>query len=160
MPAPKIPSVSLALDPPREVVFDYGRLESIELGTRKTILQIVGEMIAARPAGLKPGEAPTAEQAAEASARVGIGFMARFVAACLDVTLVELPATVPMPRLLDTYFALANGLVAAINQLEGGEDAPDPSAPPPGGAMPANPTSPTTGAAGASGPSEPGPASS
>lgn len=160
LPPLSIPTVTLELDPPRMITFDYARLEAIEVGMNMSVLQVVRQLVPqpqepageagdgtdAPPDAGTRGQDVTPEREAELGARLKIGFAARFVAACLGVGLEELPRLVPMPKLIGVFFQLSSGLADALGQLQAGVEDPD-----------AGPREPGTGA---SGTSEPGPASS
>ncbi|MGH7243612.1 MAG: hypothetical protein ACREJD_09370 [Phycisphaerales bacterium] len=129
-----IPVVTVSTTPPREVRFDYGRIFQIEEGTGMTFLQLAAWFNTFNPLSdeeqAKPESeqrTPTPQEKEEAFKRLGFGRLAKFVAACLDVSVADLPSLVPPNRLLKTFGELAPGFSGAINAF-GEEDKPHPTA--------------------------------
>lgn len=113
---PKIPTARLeAVAPPRDVVFDFGRLVAIEEATGRPLFDLLDEFLRAMPKGENPDQA----ELSSAAKRIRLGTIARFVAGCLDLELADLGTHVAPEQLLAAYFELWPAFAIAVVQLAG-----------------------------------------
>ncbi len=144
----KLPTVTVQLSTgPREVAFGVGRLVQVETALGKTANAILLDDLAALAPPFEPdqdknsdvggaggGDAKAAEHYQAAARKIGAGFMAKFVAGCLDMTVAQIDVALGPADLRPAFIVLASGFIEAVGLLNGAEEPPEADPPKPAAA--------------------------
>jgi len=104
------------------VTFNLGRLIAIESALDVGLIDLARRLSAYMPATKDGAIDKASVESVTAASR--LGFMARFIAACLDITTDQLGERAAIGALWDLFYRLALGFMAAVMDLQG-RDAED-----------------------------------
>lgn len=138
------PTITLHLDKPRVVTFDFDTLVSIEAATGMTLNRVAEEITSYAPVKADGEATPTIAAKQAAANKISVTFVGKFMAGCLRVDAVEFNRIASMRRIMQTFVELLPVFTQALTQMgdDQGED----------------PTGKTQAPSGASSNSAPGPA--